>query len=50
MIIAPIRKKRYNYFITEIKKTGIELIDVQTKQSNLEQIFVEILKMINFIY
>ena len=25
-------------------KTGIELIDVQTKQSNLEQIFVEILK------
>ena len=27
-----------------IKKSGIELIDVQTNQSTLEQIFVEILK------
>ncbi len=30
--------------LNEIKKSGIELIDVQTKQSSLEQIFVEILK------
>ena len=30
--------------LNEIKKSGIELIDVQTNQSTLEQIFVEILK------
>ena len=30
--------------LNEIKKHGIELIDVQTSQSSLEEIFVEILK------
>ena len=39
-----ILKIQFKFLLNEIKKTGIELIDVQTKQSNLEQIFVEILK------
>ena len=42
---SPNKKKTgITTLLNEIKKTGIELIDVQTKQSNLEQIFVEILK------
>ena len=38
------RKTGITTLLNEIKKNGIELIDVQTKQSSLEQIFVEILK------
>ena len=42
---SPNKKKTgITTLLNEIKKTGIELTDVQTKQSNLEQIFVEILK------
>ena len=38
------KKTEITSLLNQIKKTGIELVDVQTKQSSLEQIFVEILK------
>ncbi len=42
---SPNKKKTgITSLLNQIKKTGIELVDVQTKQSSLEQIFVEILK------
>ena len=42
---SPNKKKTgITSLLNTLKKTGFELIDVQTKQSNLEEIFVEILK------